>query len=138
MGYESTSTSEKGFAPGSVEIREKLIEEATEIITGKNFSLHGISNHSSIKMKAFGKNSSARMDIDCEGSNHEGDKEKVLKIQLQIGSGTYASVVIHSNAIEQSAKSKCKLGDPELYKEVAECIKNSCNKQIAYEISYVE
>ena len=72
--------------------------------------------------------------IDCTDENHtfKGNREEVIKIQVQSGSDTYSSVTIRKSAADRIET------DTAIKDVIADAIEKSYLDGAAYEVSYSE
>lgn len=121
MGYMLTKTGTDGFVGRSKKIKENIIDVAVDYVK-KN----GV-----VSKKIKGE---VNFRIDCTDENHtfEGNREKVIKIQVQSGSDTYSSVTIRKSAADRIET------DTAIKDVIADAIEKSYLDGAAYEVSYSE
>ncbi len=121
MGYMLTKTGTDGFAGRSKKIKENIIDVAVDYVK-KN----GV-----VSKKIKGE---VNFRIDCTDENHtfEGNREEVIKIQVQSGSDTYSSVTIRKSAADRIET------DTAIKDVIADAIEKSYLDGAAYEVSYSE
>lgn len=111
----------KGFAGKSAQIRRNMIEPAAERIREK-----GIERQFKLDL---GKRE-ARVDITSEKRTVAGGKEDVVKIQVQLDSDTYSSVIVRQSALQHLQT------DGAILEQIADSVVGSYEEQKVHVISY--
>lgn len=120
MGYIRTKTSSRNFAGQNRRIKEQIIDPAALYIR----------TNGAVPKKAEGADD---FRIDVTDETHtlgKKQKEEVVKIQVQKGKDTYASVTIRKSAAERLET------DAAIKNVIADAIIESYSEGFAYEVSY--